>query len=49
MLIDRVKWTRPDGERRTSVVSFDRSSAEERMQVADGFADVEIVQVDPGE
>ncbi|MEU8526471.1 hypothetical protein AB0C77_12865 [Streptomyces sp. NPDC048629] len=52
MDIYRVKWTRADGVRRTSVVSFDRPSAEDRVErlAAQGdVTDVEIVTVKPSQ
>lgn len=46
----RVRWTRPDGERRDSVVSYDRPSAEERVAqlAAQGITDAEAIPVQLG-
>ncbi|MFF9431996.1 hypothetical protein [Streptomyces sp. NPDC014746] len=47
----RLAWTTPDGERKTSAVSFSASAAETYQAVyqAREGTDVEIVPVKPGE
>lgn len=47
----RVKYARPDGGKRTTVVAYGRTSADERAENLRqaGNTDVEIIEVKPGE
>jgi hypothetical protein len=47
----KVRWTARNGNKVTSVVAYDRPSAEKRQELlkATGFEDVEIIEVKPGE
>jgi proline dehydrogenase len=47
----KVKWTTWDGERKTSHMAYDESTAHESKKILEdrGLQDVEVVEVEPGE